>query len=116
MSMPANTSTRQPRSRAPRAAVQLRRNRIIAAAMPLFAEHGYHGARMADLAASLGIAKGSIFQHFGSKELLFIEVYQTAMGSFSRYLDAPEEARQQGFFAILNHWLTRTDHLVRGDW
>jgi len=114
--MAGKTSTRQLRSRSTRAAVQLRRDRIIAAAMPLFAEHGYHGARMEDLATALGIAKGSIFQHFGTKERLFIQVYQTAVRKFARYLDVPEEVRQQGFFTILKHWLTRTDHLLREDW
>jgi AcrR family transcriptional regulator len=39
-----------------------------------FAEQGYHAARVGDIAAALGIAKGSIFQHFGSKDGLFFEV------------------------------------------
>jgi AcrR family transcriptional regulator len=34
--------------------------------MRLFAEQGYHAARVGDIAAELGIAKGSIFQHFGA--------------------------------------------------
>jgi len=40
----------QPRGRAPRPLTDAKRNRIIAAALPLFAEQGYHGARMDDLA------------------------------------------------------------------
>ena len=104
------------RTRAPRAATDARRKRILAAAMALFAEHGYHGARMDDLAAALGIAKGSIFQHFGSKEKLFIQVYQAAVRTFPRYLDVPEGVRQQGFFGVLRYWLTRTDDLVRKNW
>jgi len=81
-----------------------------------FAEQGYHAARVGDMATELGIAKGSIFQHFGSKDGLFFEVYKKAVRTFSRYLDAPTEVRSQGFFAVLRYWLERTEHLIREDW
>ena len=74
-----------------------KRTRIIDAAMRHFAEHGYHAARVGDIAAALGIAKGSIFQHFGSKDGLFFEVYKKAVRSFPSYLDAPAEVRERGF-------------------
>lgn len=81
-----------------------------------FAEHGYDAARVGDIALALGIAKGSIFQHFGSKDGLFFEVYKRAVRSFSRYLDAPADVREKGFFEVLRYWLIRTEHLVRDDW
>jgi AcrR family transcriptional regulator len=81
-----------------------------------FAENGYHAARVGDMSAELGIAKGSIFQHFGSKDGLFFEVYKKAVRSFSSYLDAPEEIRHQGFFGVLRYWLEKTEHLIREDW
>jgi len=93
-----------------------KRTRIVDAAMRHFAEQGYHAARVGDIAAALGIAKGSIFQHFGSKDGLFFEVYKKAVRSFPRYLDAPLEVREQGFFAVLRYWLVRTEHLVHEDW
>ncbi|MGH9499242.1 MAG: TetR/AcrR family transcriptional regulator [Terriglobales bacterium] len=93
-----------------------KRTRIVDAAMRHFAEQGYDAARVGDLAAMLGIAKGSIFQHFGSKDGLFFEVYKKAVRSFPRYLDAPAEVREGGFFEVLRYWLTRTEHLVREDW
>jgi AcrR family transcriptional regulator len=93
-----------------------KRTRIIDAAMRQFAEQGYEAARVGDLAATLGIAKGSIFQHFGSKDGLFFEVYKKAVRSFPRYLDAPAEVRDGGFFEVLRYWLVRTEHLVREDW
>src|SRR3954465_6718144 len=95
---------------------EAKRNRIIEVATQHFAEHGYNAARVGDIASELGIAKGSIFQHFGSKDGLFFEVYKKAVGSFPRYLDAPAEVRQHGFFEILRYWLTRTEHLVHEDW
>jgi TetR/AcrR family transcriptional regulator len=95
---------------------EAKRSRIVDAAMQHFAEHGYHAARVGDIAAKLGIAKGSIFQHFGSKDGLFFEVYKRAVRSFSRYLDAPADVRAAGFFEVLYYWLVRTEHLLREDW
>jgi TetR/AcrR family transcriptional regulator len=93
-----------------------KRSRIIDAATQHFAEHGYHAARVGDIAALLGIAKGSIFQHFGSKDGLFFEVYKRAVRSFPKYLDAPAEVRAAGFFEVLRYWLVRTEHLLHEDW
>ncbi|HEV2395394.1 MAG TPA: TetR/AcrR family transcriptional regulator [Candidatus Sulfotelmatobacter sp.] len=95
---------------------EAKRSRIVEAATQHFAEYGYHAARVGDIAAVLGIAKGSIFQHFGSKDGLFFEVYKRAVRSFARYLDVPIEVRDQGFFGILRYWLVRTEHLVHEDW
>jgi TetR/AcrR family transcriptional regulator len=101
-------------SRADRRATK--RARILDAALRHFAERGYESARIEDLAAGLGIAKGSIFQHFGSKDGLFLAAYKSAVGMLPSYLDAPEDVRREGFFATLRYWLERTDHLVREDW
>ena len=95
---------------------EAKRGRIIDAATQHFAQHGYHAARVGDIAIELNIAKGSIFQHFGSKDGLFFEVYKKAVHSFSRYLNVPDDVRSQGFFEILRYWLVRTEHLVHEDW
>jgi TetR/AcrR family transcriptional regulator len=100
----------------PRPRSEAKRARIIEASMQHFAEHGYHAARVGDIAALLGIAKGSIFQHFGSKDGLFFEVYKRAVRSFPKYLDAPAEVRAAGFFEVLRYWLVRTEHMLREDW
>jgi AcrR family transcriptional regulator len=95
---------------------EAKRSRIVDAATLHFAERGYHDARVGDIALALGIAKGSIFQHFGSKDGLFFEVYKRAVRTFAKYLEVPAEIRQQGFFEILRYWLVRTEHLVHEDW
>src|SRR5215471_7182705 len=104
------------RNMPPRPRSEGKRSRIIDAAMRHFAEQGYHAARVGDIAAALGIAKGSIFQHFGSKDGLFFEVYKKAVRSFPRYLDAPVEVRERGFFDVLRYWLVSTEHLLHEDW
>jgi TetR/AcrR family transcriptional regulator len=100
----------------PRPRSEAKRGRIVDVAMQYFAEHGYHAARVGDIATALGIAKGSVFQHFGSKDGLFFEVYKRAVRSFPKYLDAPAEVQQAGFFEVLRYWLARTEHLLREDW
>ncbi len=94
----------------------VKRTQIINTAMRHFAEHGFQDARVGDIADELGIAKGSIFQHFGSKGGLFFEVYKKAVRSFPAYLYAPAEVLRKGFFATLRYWLIRTEHLLREDW
>jgi TetR/AcrR family transcriptional regulator len=111
--MAANAGTSQT-DRASRTVAK--RERIIGCAMRRFAEHGYQQMRVEDVAADLQIAKGSIFQHFGSKAGLFLEVYKHAVSSLSPWLDAPAHVRDQGFFAIMDYWLARTEHLVREEW
>jgi TetR/AcrR family transcriptional regulator len=110
------TPPRYRRTMPSRPRTEAKRSRIIDLAMRHFAEHGYHAARVGDIAAQLGIAKGSIFQHFGTKDGLFFEVYKRAVRSLPAYLDAPVDVQQKGFFEVLRYWLVRTEHLVREDW
>lgn len=103
--------------KAPRnAKTQVKRDRIVDAAMRQFAEQGYQGAKVEDIAAELGIAKGSIFQHFGSKAGLFLQAYKRAVLSLPSWQDAPDEVRSEGFFATVRFWLDRTEHLIKEDW
>ena len=93
-----------------------KRSRILDTAMRHFAVSGYHTARVGEIAAKLGIAKGSIFQHFGSKEGLFFEVYKRAVRSIPKYLDAPPEVLASGFFEVVSYCLSRTERMLREDW
>ena len=104
------------RTRRRSARAQAKRDLIVERAMRQFAEHGYQGARVEDIAADLGIAKGSIFQHFGSKAGLFLETYRHAIGLLPRWLDAPAEVQANGFFAVVRYWLGASDHLNDDEW
>jgi AcrR family transcriptional regulator len=98
----------------PRSAAK--RQRIVEAAMKAFAEHGYQRARVEDVAAALQIAKGSVFQHFGSKAGLFFAAYRQAVEALPAWLDAPREVLDEDFWAVLRYWLDRTEHLIEEDW
>jgi AcrR family transcriptional regulator len=93
-----------------------RRSRIIDAAMRHFAEHGYRGGRVEDIASDCGVAKGTVFLDFGSKEGLFLAAYQRAVSMLPAWLDAPEEVVGMGFWATLDYWLERTEEFNASDW
>ena len=48
-----------------------RRRAILAAALTVFAGHGFAGARLDDVAREAGVAKGTLYLHFADKEALF---------------------------------------------
>lgn len=52
-----------------------KRDEIIHAAMELIAEHGFHGAPMALVAERAGVAAGTIYRYFESKDVLIRETY-----------------------------------------
>ncbi len=91
---------------------QQKRSLILDAAMRHFAEHGYEAARVGDMANNLGIAKGSVFQHFGSKDGLFFEAYKSALRSLPAYLDVPPEVKDAGFFAVVRHRLAASPQFL----
>ncbi len=69
-----------------------RRTELTRAAARLFAEKGYHGTSVGDLAEALGVQKGSLYSHIDSKADLLWEVAREGAGAFHAGLDAlPEE-------------------------
>ena len=51
------------------------RRKIVAAAAPIFNQHGYEGSSLADLMTATGLKKGGIYRHFSSKEELAAEAF-----------------------------------------
>lgn len=49
------------------------RDRIIRAAVAVFAEKGYHRATIADVVTRSGLSVGAIYTHFSGKEELFLQ-------------------------------------------
>jgi AcrR family transcriptional regulator len=55
--------------------VSARRNEILAAAAELFAEKGFAGTTVRDIADSVGILSGSLYHHFTAKEDMVEEIF-----------------------------------------
>ena len=94
---------------------ETRRDRILEAAMRHFADRGYGGTRVEDVATEVGVAKGTVFLDFGSKEALFLEAFKRAVSMLPAWLDAPADVVEQGFRAVLDWWLQRAEELVASD-
>jgi AcrR family transcriptional regulator len=70
-----------------------RRDELVAVAARLFAERGYHGTSMADLAEAMGVQKGSLYSLTGSKQDLLLVVTREGAAAFHTALDrVPEDA------------------------
>src|SRR5258708_32676428 len=58
-----------------------RSEEVYRAALRLFREKGYHATSMQDIAAAVGLYKGSLYHYIGSKEDLLVQVFERAMGT-----------------------------------
>ena len=83
------------------------KSRIIRESVKYFSEKGYHKTKMAEIAESLGVSKGAIYQYFASKENLFLEVIkyyveytQKELISFLN-LRQPKDMSTDEFFDIM---------------
>jgi AcrR family transcriptional regulator len=54
----------------------------------LFAEKGYHGTSIGDLADSMGVQKGSLYAHIEGKEDLLHETMREGAAAFHGALDS----------------------------
>ena len=69
-----------------------RRRELSRQAARLFAEKGYHGTSIGDLAQALGVQKGSLYAHIEGKEDLLYETMREGAEAFHAGLDAiPEQ-------------------------
>jgi AcrR family transcriptional regulator len=69
-----------------------RRSELTRQAARLFAEKGYHGTSIGDLAEAMGVQKGSLYAHIDSKADLLWEVARDGAAAFHDALDTvPDE-------------------------
>ncbi len=70
-----------------------RREQLTREAARLFADRGFHGTSMGDLADAVGLQKGSLYSLTGSKQELLLETMRGGARAFHAALDAvPEDA------------------------
>jgi AcrR family transcriptional regulator len=68
-----------------------RRSELTRTAARLFAEKGYHGTSIGDLAEAMGVRKGSVYAHIDSKQDLLYEATREGAQAFHSALDAVSE-------------------------
>jgi len=62
------------------------RARIVDVARRLFAEHGFDDVTMAEVAAAAGVARATVFNHFGSKHALVEAITEDVIAYYDRML------------------------------
>lgn len=62
------------------------RDRLVRAALDLFTSQGYHGTTTPVIAERAGVAEGTIYRHFTSKEQLLNEIYRAGVRLFTTAL------------------------------
>lgn len=95
------------------------RERILAAALEVFAERGFEGATTRDIAARAGSNLGLIQYHFSGKERLWREAIGQMFGeldaALSQVVPAELERPEQlaGIIRVSVHFVARNPHFVR---
>jgi TetR/AcrR family transcriptional regulator, cholesterol catabolism regulator len=92
-----------------------RRGEVVRAAARLFSERGYHGTSMQHLGEALGLLRGSLYAHIGSKEELLFEVVNEgaerflARGAAALETGGPAATRLRGL--LVAHIETAIEHM-----
>jgi AcrR family transcriptional regulator len=83
------------------------REKVLAAAVQLFAEYGYHAAPLRDIARIAGIQAASIYYHYTNKQALLVEIMETHMRQLNTNLEhivlQQGSVQQRLHAAIANH-------------
>ncbi len=92
-----------------------RKTEMVEAAARLFSQRGYHGTSIQHLADALGLQKGSLYSHIGSKEELLFDVVNEGA---DRFLERGQQALEMRALAtvrlrrlLVRHVETAIEHL-----
>lgn len=105
-----------PPSRSRKVGPEARKQAILQAALGVFAEHGFEAARLDEVAARAGVAKGTLYLYFHDKEALFEELVRGAvapvmerLGALSNLPDLPATQVLAAFFALFTKEVLGTE-------
>ncbi|HEX9631218.1 MAG TPA: TetR/AcrR family transcriptional regulator [Gemmatimonadales bacterium] len=84
------------------------RDRLVRAALELFTTRGYHETTTPLIATRAGVAEGTIYRHFPSKEDLLNEIFRAAVRAFLEPLKTMDPARpcRERLDALATRWTT----------
>lgn len=77
------------------------KERILAAALKIFGEKGYHPTTMAEIAEAANVGKGTLYWYFSSKEDLFSGIIEQLIQTINLKLRSVLEANEHPFPELL---------------
>jgi AcrR family transcriptional regulator len=84
------------------------RERLLRAAADVFAQRGYDGTRVADIAAAAGVSNGALYAHFGSKgELLVAALRAHGRRMLATVFAADPNRSITELLLVIGRWLPR---------
>jgi TetR/AcrR family fatty acid metabolism transcriptional regulator len=85
-----------------------KRERILSAAERIFAKHGFFAARVSEIAKEAGVADGTIYLYFKSKDDLLISLFESRMSQVNAALEAAIQAEAKASPSRQLHAFIRT--------
>ena len=82
-------------------------DRLVRAALDLFTTQGYHASTTPQIARRAGVAEGTIYRHFPSKEQLLNEIYRGAVNHFMQFVTSAPGAIscRQRLQVVVENWI-----------
>lgn len=77
---------------------EIARSNILQASIKVFTDKGFHGATMNEIAAEVGVSKGTLYTYFKSKEDILNEIWQI---SSENILDLKNTYKNHNFMDVL---------------
>jgi AcrR family transcriptional regulator len=65
----------------------MKKAEILDKSLELFANQGYFGTSMEDIAKAVGIKKASLYSHYSGKESIFTAVFNNVLEDYSSFID-----------------------------
>lgn len=86
-----------------------KREAVLNSTLALIKEHGFHGTPMSQIAKHAGVAAGTIYHYFDSKETLIVELYVHVKNKLAAAIiagDNENESYKDRFFNLMiNHYV-----------
>ena len=79
---------------------QIKRERILNAAADLFSQKSYHEVMMEDVAKMIGVAKGTVYNYFTSKEELYFSIMSLRMENLLNSLTEKIRSEHNGIDSL----------------
>jgi TetR/AcrR family fatty acid metabolism transcriptional regulator len=64
-----------------------KRQRIVDAAVKVFAKRGFHATRVSDIASAAGVADGTIYLYFKSRDALLVSLFESHVDRLLAFLE-----------------------------